>query len=437
MANGGKVALLVHYLEVDVLANIVAITPEPGQTQEAARHYGYDALSRLTEVRDAKQAPIEAFGYDPTGNRTTKTWQGAQQSYVYAPGSHWLLDTGSDQRMYDAAGNMVQRTEGRTEFGYEHGAHNRYQRHLVNGTEIARYAYNGHGERTCAWVGETLTRFVYDTGGRLLGEYQASGKPIIEYVYLGDLPVAAFAAQGLVYIETDHLGTPRVVVDAATNATLWHWPLTGRAFGEHDPVAPAQEGTAPFVFGLRYPGQRADGESGLNYNYFRDYESGTGRYIQSDPIGLTGGVSTFSYALAAPLLLLDPLGLQSWYCRRPLGRPPGGRRVDPVFHHAYLCTTEENGRISCGGQTSNGGPWDQGRPTNPNDEDDYFHPQACEQVDNDDNRCVEDCLLDRFGRPRPNYGIVGPGTNCQEWAKDSLTECRSQCSDRARGFGWP
>lgn len=301
-------ALLVHYLEVDVLANIVAITPEPGQTQEAARHYGYDALSRLTEVRDAKQAPIEAFGYDPTGNRTTKTWQGAQQSYVYAPGSHWLLDTGTDQRTYDAAGNMVQRTQGRTEFGYEHGAHNRYQRHLVNGAEIARYAYNGHGERTCAWVGETLTRFVYDTGGRLLGEYQASGKPIIEYVYLGDLPVAAFATHGLVYIETDHLGTPRVVVDAATNATLWHWPLTGRAFGEHDPVAPAQEGNAPFVFGLRYPGQRADGESGLHYNYFRDYESGTGRYIQSDPIGLSGGKATFAYVLSNPFGAVDPTG---------------------------------------------------------------------------------------------------------------------------------
>ncbi len=358
MANGGKVALLVHCLEVDVLGNIVAITPEPGQTQVAARHNGYDALSRLTEVRDANQALIEAFGYDPTGNRTTKTWQGAQQSYVYAPGSHWLLDTGTDQRTYDAAGNMVKRTQGRTEFGYEHGAHNRYQRHLVNGAEIARYAYSGHGERTCAWVGESLTRFVYDTGGRLLGEYQASGKPIIEYVYLGDLPVAAFAAHGLVYIETDHLGTPRVVVDAATNATLWHWPLTGRAFGEHDPVTPSQEGTAPFVFGLRYPGQRADGESGLNYNYFRDYEPGTGRYTQSDPIGLTGGISSYGYPNFSPMHYIDHLGLfpgYSWELDPTSPRPGRACREDlcnplPVCQWTYskfsecldFCTSRTN-----------------------------------------------------------------------------------------------
>lgn len=47
-----------------------------------------------------------------------------------------------------------------------------------------------------------------------------------------------------------------------------------------------------------------------HYNYFRDYEPGTGRYVQSDPIGLTGGVSTFAYGMSSPLLNRDPLGLE-------------------------------------------------------------------------------------------------------------------------------
>lgn len=47
----------------------------------------------------------------------------------------------------------------------------------------------------------------------------------------------------------------------------------------------------------------------MNYNYFRDYEPGSGRYVKSDPIGLNGGASTYSYVSGAPLLKVDHFGL--------------------------------------------------------------------------------------------------------------------------------
>jgi RHS repeat-associated protein len=62
-------------------------------------------------------------------------------------------------------------------------------------------------------------------------------------------------------------------------------------------------------FNLRYPGQYFDKESGLSYNYFRSYDSRTGRYSQSDPIGLAGGWNRFAYAESNPLTNSDPLGL--------------------------------------------------------------------------------------------------------------------------------
>lgn len=59
----------------------------------------------------------------------------------------------------------------------------------------------------------------------------------------------------------------------------------------------------------RFPGQYFDQETGLNYNYFRDYEPATGRYVESDPIGLLGGMNTYQYAKARPLKSVDPSGL--------------------------------------------------------------------------------------------------------------------------------
>jgi RHS repeat-associated protein len=71
------------------------------------------------------------------------------------------------------------------------------------------------------------------------------------------------------------------------------------------------------------PGQFADIESGLNYNYARDYDPTTGRYVESDPIGLYGGVNTYQYAAADPRSSFDPLGL-CWSNARTLAHFYGG-----------------------------------------------------------------------------------------------------------------
>jgi RHS repeat-associated protein len=62
---------------------------------------------------------------------------------------------------------------------------------------------------------------------------------------------------------------------------------------------------------LRFPGQYYDQETGLFYNYNRDYDPAVGRYVESDPIGLYGGsYSTYSYAQSDPVVLADPSGLR-------------------------------------------------------------------------------------------------------------------------------
>ncbi|GHE24616.1 hypothetical protein GCM10007167_00010 [Vulcaniibacterium thermophilum] len=138
-------------------------------------------------------------------------------------------------------------------------------------------------------------------------------------IWLDDLPVGLIAKDEtaandrLYYIQPDHLGSPRVVIDPIREKAVWTWPLTGEAFGADQPNPDPDADGIAFVFDMRFPGQRYDSASGLNYNYFRDYEPTTGRYVQSDPIGQIGGLATFAYSLSNPLVLFDRNGLAA--CR--------------------------------------------------------------------------------------------------------------------------
>ena len=63
------------------------------------------------------------------------------------------------------------------------------------------------------------------------------------------------------------------------------------------------------AFNLRFPGQYFDQETATHYNYFRDYDPSIGRYVQSDPVGLTGGTNTYLYVDGNPLRTVDSRGL--------------------------------------------------------------------------------------------------------------------------------
>ncbi|WP_425608313.1 RHS repeat domain-containing protein [Thermomonas flagellata] len=181
-------------------------------------------------------------------------------------------------------------------------------------TVLRQYQYNAKGEQTRSYRGAENAYFVYDEAGHLLGEYDSNGSPTQQILWFGDLPVGVLqgsgASQQLHYIEPDHLGTPRVIIDGQRNVAIWEWKLTGEAFGASPPNQDPDGDGVNFAFDLRFPGQRYDQATGLNYNYFRDgYEPGTGRYTQSDPVGLGGGPSTYAYSRNMPTGAFDPKGL--------------------------------------------------------------------------------------------------------------------------------
>jgi RHS repeat-associated protein len=107
-------------------------------------------------------------------------------------------------------------------------------------------------------------------------------------------------------LETNHLNTPRLIADS-TGTTVWRWD-NQEQFGSDVPNN-NPSGAGAFEFPLRFPGQYFDRETNLAYNYFRDYDAGIGRYVQSDPIGLAGGLNTYAYVKGTPILWVDDLGL--------------------------------------------------------------------------------------------------------------------------------
>ncbi len=269
----------------------------------------YDALGRLTAFKDGPTGTvIDGYSYDATGNRLSAKVNTTTQSYTYPNTSHRLSEVAGTARTYDAIGNTT--SIGGTALEFVYGASGRIGQAKRAGTVVMNYAYNGRGEQVRR-VGKTNTYTLYDENGHWLGDYDNNGAPLQQAIWLDDLPVGVLASNSLRYVQPDHLGTPRAVIDPTRDLAIWTWDLKGEAFGNTPPDQdPDKDGTA-FVFDMRFPGQRYDAATGLNQNYFRDYDPGTGRYGQSDPIGLEGGASSYAYTSSNPISAIDPMGLQS------------------------------------------------------------------------------------------------------------------------------
>jgi RHS repeat-associated protein len=98
--------------------------------------------------------------------------------------------------------------------------------------------------------------------------------------------------------------------------------LSHDPFGVGFPNEDVDGNGVKFTYNLRFPGQYYDAETNNFYNYFRDYDPSLGRYAQSDPIGLRGGINTYAYVRSKPTGAIDPFGL--------LGRNPGSATIEPA-----------------------------------------------------------------------------------------------------------
>ena len=267
-------------------------------TQIGGTDFGYDALNRLDE-EDSGSATT--YTYDATSNRLTKVSGGTTTTTVPAT-SNKISAVGGNSYTYDASGNIT--GDGVREYVWD--STGRLKEVKISASTVGAYTYNAYNQRTKKVAGGVTTHYVYGAGGLLYGEYDNSGNFIREYVYLNGAPLAqvnAGSPETVTYLHPDHLGTPKFGTNAG-GTQVWAWAPD--AFGNGSPSGAA-------TVNLRMPGQFYDAESSLFYNWNRYYNPATGRYISSDPIGLEGGINTFLYAAASPVMMVDPEGLYSWW----------------------------------------------------------------------------------------------------------------------------
>jgi RHS repeat-associated protein len=323
----GAAAGLMRTLTYDGNRGIKGYTHTQGGTAQAQfdQTFSYDTLDRLV---DSTVAGVHyGYSYDLNGNRTTRIIGSTSYANGVATTSNRLLQVQSpgpsgpvtNTYQYDNAGNTT--NDGSA--AYVYSDRGRMSSATVTGGTV-NYLYDGRQQRAsktgpAALVPTGSAYYIHDEEGHLLGEYDANGTPVHEALYLGNTPVGVIKQTGsataaslqvnLADVYSDQVDAPRVIARSLDQAVVWRWD-SAEAFGASPPNEnPA--GLGVFRFDQRFPGQVADVESSSFYNWNRDYNPSLGRYVQSDPLGLSGGgMSTYAYAAANPLMNVDPNGKQ-------------------------------------------------------------------------------------------------------------------------------
>ena len=276
------------------------------------RLYAYDVLDRLTSDQKLTNGSVNdyTYQYDENGNRTKRS----NRNYQYQANSNILTKDGDVTITHDASGNTLNYLGSRT-FTYNDAG--RMRTVTKSGTLKATYRYNAFGQRTRKEIPNKNSQvFHYDLAGNLIMRSIQTGKPLEDYIWVDGELRQFTTLQGKnngtintekvkTFLTPDHLLTPRLGTNDA-QTLVWRWDSD--AFNIKRPPNDFDGDGTKINLYVGFPGQYYDTESSLYYNWNRYYDRQSGRYVTSDPIGLVGGLNTFSYVLGNPLYYYDSTG---------------------------------------------------------------------------------------------------------------------------------
>ncbi|HNT27125.1 MAG TPA: RHS repeat-associated core domain-containing protein [bacterium] len=268
--------------------------------------YGYDSAGRLATVWE-NGFVTGTYGYDQNGNRTTHgglaaTYDDQDRMMTYGDNAYTYTVNGDILTKTDTQGTPDTADDELT--GYTHDAlGNLTGVTLPDGTAIT-YVYDGRNRLIAKRVNGTVDyRLIYAGQLAPVAKVDASGATIEQYIYgLGVNAPDYILKDSVNYrLVKDHLGTPRLVVNATTGVVVKRIDLD--EFGN----IVAETGTFDIPFG--FAGGIRDTDTGLTKFGARWYDPETGRWLEKEPLGFRGGMNFYSYARNNPVNKVDRTGL--------------------------------------------------------------------------------------------------------------------------------
>jgi len=258
--------------------------------------YQYDAAGRLVEV-STDGVVTETYAYDVNGNRTHVN---GIQIGAYDDQDR-MTAYGAASYEYTENGELRTKTEAGVSTGYSYDVLGNLTNVALPGDLNIEYVIDGQNRRTGKRVDGVLTQgFLYKDQLNPIAELDGSGNVVARFIYGDKINVPAYMEKdGKTYrIISDHLGSPRLVIDIADGSIAQRM--------DYDPWGNVLLDTKPGFQPFGFAGGIYDPHTRLVRFGARDYDAGTGRWTDKEPLGFGGGGTNFyQYGLSDPVNLID------------------------------------------------------------------------------------------------------------------------------------
>ena len=325
---GGSSIFDVQYGERDKLGRIVTKT----ETVNGESHlytYSYDAnTDRLTDVyKDG--ALFSHYDYDANGNRTGYVGSSGNVSGTY-DNQDRMLSYGNNSYQYSANGELQSKITPDGTTGYNYDVLGNLRSVVLPGGKWIEYVIDGASRRVGKKINGSLVQgLLYQDGLAPVAELDGSGSIVARFVYATGVNVPDYMVKGGVTyrIVTDHLGSPRVIINVATGEIVQRldYDEFGRVTLDSNP------GFQPFGFA----GGLYDRDTGLVRFGARDYDAEAGRWTCKDPKRFKGGdTDLYGYCGNDPINTIDPYGKKVYIYSMPV-----------LLGHRHLFIVVKNNKI--------------------------------------------------------------------------------------------